>query len=41
MIDATAVVAAARAAGASMVLEHASADAVPASLARLRQLGLL
>ena len=41
VVDAAAVVAAARAAGASMVLEHASADAVPTSLARLRELGLL
>ena len=41
VVDAAAVMAAARAAGASVVLEHVSADAVPASLAHLRALGLL
>jgi sugar phosphate isomerase/epimerase len=40
VVDAAAVVAAARAAGASMVLEHDSPDAVRMSLARLRELGL-
>ena len=41
VVDAAAVMAAARAAGASVVLEHDSADAVSVSLARLRALGLL
>lgn len=41
VVDAEVVVAAARAAGASMVLEHDSADSVRMSLARLRELGLL
>ena len=41
VIDAAAVMDAARAAGASVVLEHDSADAVQTSLARLRELGLL
>jgi sugar phosphate isomerase/epimerase len=41
VIDAAAVFAAARAAGASVMLEHASADAVQTSLAHLRGLGLL
>ncbi len=41
VVDAEAVVTAARAAGASMVLEHDSADSVRTSLARLRELGLL
>ena len=41
VVDAAAVMAAARAAGASVVLEHDSPDAVQMSLARLRELGLL
>jgi sugar phosphate isomerase/epimerase len=41
VVDAAAVLAAARAAGASVVLEHDSDDAVRTSLARLRELGLL
>jgi sugar phosphate isomerase/epimerase len=41
VIDAAAVMDAARAAGASMVLEHDNADAVQTSLVRLRELGLL
>ena len=41
VVDAAAVLAAARAAGASAVLEHDSDDAVLISLARLRELGLL
>lgn len=41
VVDAAAVMAAARAAGASAVLEHASDDAVRISLAHLRELGLL
>jgi sugar phosphate isomerase/epimerase len=41
VIDAAAVMAAARAAGASVVLEHASDRAVQTSLAHLRALGLL
>jgi sugar phosphate isomerase/epimerase len=41
VVDAAAVLAAARAAGASVVLEHDTEDAVLASLAHLRALGLL
>ena len=41
VIDAAAVVAAARAAGASMVLEHDNPDSIRTSLAHLRALGLL
>ena len=41
VVDATAVVAAARAAGATMVLEHYEEAAVLASLAHLRRLGLI
>jgi hypothetical protein len=41
VVDAAAVVAAARAPGATMVLEHDSPDAVHMSLARLRALGLI
>jgi sugar phosphate isomerase/epimerase len=41
VIDAAAVMAAARAAGASVVLEHDNTDAVRVSLARLQALGLL
>ena len=41
VVDATAVMAAARAAGASVMLEHSSADPVRKSLARLRELGLI
>jgi sugar phosphate isomerase/epimerase len=41
VIDAAAVMAAARTTGASVVLEHDSADAVQVSLARLRELCLL
>jgi sugar phosphate isomerase/epimerase len=41
VIDAAAVMAAARDAGATVVLEHQDADAVRTSLARLRALGLL
>ena len=41
VVDAAAVVAAARAAGASMVLEHDRDEAVVASLAHLREAGLL
>jgi sugar phosphate isomerase/epimerase len=41
VIDAAAVMAAARAAGASVMLENGSADAVQTSLAHLRALGLL
>ncbi len=41
VVDAAAVMAAARAAGASVVLEHDREDAVLTSLARLRELGLL
>ena len=40
VVDAAAVMAAARAAGASVMLEHSSADSVRTSLARLRELGL-
>jgi sugar phosphate isomerase/epimerase len=41
VVDVAAVMAAARAAGASAVLEHDSDDAVRVSLARFRELGLL
>ena len=41
VIDAAAVMAAARAAGASVMLENSTAAAVKTSLARLRELGLL
>ena len=41
VIDAAAVMAAAREAGATVVLEHQSPDAVRTSLAHLRALGLL
>ena len=41
VIDAEAVMAAARAAGASVMLENSTAAAVKTSLARLRELGLL
>jgi sugar phosphate isomerase/epimerase len=41
VVDATAVIAAARAAGASVMLEHSSPAAVRTSLAHLRSLGLL
>ena len=41
VIDVAAVMDTARAAGASVVLEHDSAANVQMSLARLRQLGLL
>jgi hypothetical protein len=40
-VDAAAVMAAARAAGASVVLEHDSDESVRISLAHLRELGLL
>ena len=41
VVDAAAVMAAARAAGASVMLEHDRHEAVLTSLARLRALGLL
>ena len=41
VVDAAAVMAVARAAGASVMLEHSSADSVRTSLARLRALGLI